>query len=223
MAAPLLTAANERNQFGTEVTLVVDASNSNNFSTDVSLIVDGDTGNNNPGSKPGGGTGNGSGSGTGTTPGEDEGTGGRHHSGSSTGIRPGRPPAITKPTQNPSGVKAGGVDGDGNPYCLLDGVYVAAEAYELGYMYGFSDGNFGPDGYLTRAQFAAIMDRVFEFDETSITKSFQDTKGNWAEAHINRLASRGVIYGVNENEFRPNGSLTKGHVPGTVPHRRRER
>lgn len=79
-------------------------------------------------------------------------------------------------------------------------------------MYGFSKDKFGPDDYLTRAQFAAIMDRVFEFDETSITKSFQDTRGNWAEAHINRLASRGVIYGVNENEFRPNDGLTKGHV-----------
>ena len=71
---------------------------------------------------------------------------------------------------------------------------------------------FGPEEYLTRAQFAAIMDRVFVFDNQNTTKSFDDTRGHWAEQHINRLASNGIILGVSDTEFRPNDSLTRGHV-----------
>lgn len=79
-------------------------------------------------------------------------------------------------------------------------------------MRGYTNMTFGPDDFLTRAQFATIMDRVFEFDEVAITKSFDDTRGHWAENAINRLASRGVILGVSSTEFRPNDGLTKGHV-----------
>lgn len=123
----------------------------------------------------------------------------------------------SKPSQNPNeskprGDAPGGVDGNGSKYCLIEGVHVDKGFKEDGYMYGFKQFVFGADEYLTRAQFAAIMDRVFYFDNQKVTKTFEDTRGNWAEKHINRLASNGIILGVSDTEFRPNDALTRGHV-----------
>lgn len=131
------------------------------------------------------------------------------------GSRPSSKPS--KPSQNPNenktrGDKPGGVDGDGKPYYLISGVHVDKNFKEDGYMYGFKQFVFGAEEYLTRAQFAAIMDRVFVFDNQKMTKSFEDTRGHWAEDHINRLASNGIILGVSDVEFRPNDALTRGHV-----------
>ena len=131
------------------------------------------------------------------------------------GSRPSSKPS--KPSQNPNenktrGDKPGGVDGDGKSYYLISGVHVDKNFKEDGYMYGFKQFVFGAEEYLTRAQFAAIMDRVFVFDNQKTTKSFEDTRGHWAEDHINRLASNGIILGVSDVEFRPNDALTRGHV-----------
>ena len=131
------------------------------------------------------------------------------------GSRPSSKPS--RPSQNPNenktrGDKPGGVDGDGKPYYLISGVHVDKNFKEDGYMYGFKQFVFGAEEYLTRAQFAAIMDRVFVFDNQKTTKSFEDTRGHWAEDHINRLASNGIILGVSDVEFRPNDALTRGHV-----------
>ena len=199
---------------------------SQQFSTEVTLTVGGDGGEN---PDPGPGTGGenpdpGPGTG-GENPGP--GTGGENHKPSRPSGNSGRPNRPNRPSggsannsshnpssmpSTPTGAKPGGIDAEGNPYYLIDGVHVAAGIRENGYMYGFSNMTFGPDKFLTRAQFAAIMDRIFVFDEVDITKSFEDTRGHWAEEHINRLASRGVILGVSSTEFRPNGGLTKGHV-----------
>lgn len=168
------------------------------------------------GEKPGFGTGSGKpGSSTGgnqkpNRPSGGKGRPNRPNGGSSSSSS--KPSSPSKAPSVPTGTKSGGVDVKGKPYYLIDGVHVASGIHENGYMHGFSDRTFGPDSLLTRAQFAAIMDRVFKFDEASITKSFEDTRGHWAEESINRLASRGVILGVSSTEFRPNDGLTKGHV-----------
>ena len=149
----------------------------------------GDSGNNKPNRPSGGGSG---GSGSGSS-------------------RPSRP--SQNPNENkPRGDKPGGVDNKSSDYYLVQGVHVNKTFRSDGYMYGFKQFVFGADEFLTRAQFAAIMDRVFYFDSEKMTKSFEDTRGHWAEDSINRLASNGVILGVSDVEFRPNDALTRGHV-----------
>lgn len=176
------------------------------------------------GNKPGPGDGDGSGTKPKPNPGDDD----NKPSKPSKPNRPSRPsggggsskPSVkpnNKPSQNPNenkpkGEQAGGWDSDGNPYYLISGVQVDNRFREEGYMYGFKNYVFGAEDYLTRAQFAAIMDRVFVFENQKITKSFDDTRGNWAEDSINRLASNGIILGVSDTEFRPNDALTRGHV-----------
>lgn len=102
---------------------------------------------------------------------------------------------------------AGGEDGSGNDYYLRPGIDVDSSVRKYGYIVGKNNWVFDPDGYLTRAEFATILDRVFEFKDEKITKRFEDTKGHWAEDAICRLASNGVIQGVSSREFNPEGTL----------------
>lgn len=102
---------------------------------------------------------------------------------------------------------AGGEDGSGNDYYLRPGIDVDSSVRKYGYIVGKNNWVFDPDGYLTRAEFATILDRVFVFKDETITKRFEDTKGHWGEDAICRLASNGVIQGVSSREFNPEGTL----------------
>ena len=145
--------------------------------SDVTLVVDTD----NSGGSSGGGS--------------HPGDGGGGGSGGST-EKPNKP---DKP--------AGGEDGSENDYYLRPGIDVDSNVRKYGYIVGKNNWVFDPDGYLTRAEFATILDRVFEFKDEKITKRFEDTKGHWAEDAICRLASNGVIQGVSSREFNPEGTL----------------
>ena len=145
--------------------------------SDVTLVVDAD----NSGGSSGGGS--------------HPGDGGGGGSGGST-EKPNKP---DKP--------AGGEDGSENDYYLRPGIDVDSNVRKYGYIVGKNNWVFDPDGYLTRAEFATILDRVFEFKDETITKRFEDTKGHWAEDAICRLASNGVIQGVSSREFNPEGTL----------------
>ena len=102
---------------------------------------------------------------------------------------------------------AGGEDGSGNDYYLRPGIDVDSSVRKYGYIVGKNNWVFDPDGYLTRAEFATILDRVFVFKDETITKRFEDTKGHWGEDAICRLASNGVIQGVSSRKFNPEGTL----------------
>lgn len=109
----------------------------------------------------------------------------------------------------PSGDKTDGTDSKGNNYVLVGGVHVNPNAIANGYINGYPDKTFRTDNKLTRCEFAAILYRVFEFDNKKITKSFTDTKGLWAEKEINVLASNKVILGIGNDLFDPWGTLTR--------------
>ena len=102
---------------------------------------------------------------------------------------------------------AGGEDGSGNDYYLRPGIDVDSSVRKYGYIVGKNNWVFDPDGYLTRAEFATILDRVFVFKDETITKRFEDTKGHWGEDAICRLASNGVIQGVSSRKFNPECTL----------------
>ena len=142
----------------------------------------------------GGGSSGGGSSGGGSSSG---GSGGSSGSGGSTG------------ESNKPGEPAGGKDGFGNDYYLKPEVSVDDSVRKHGYIIGKNDWVFDPNGNLTRAEFATILDRVFVFKDETITKRFEDTKGHWAEDAICRLASNGVIQGVSSREFKPEGTLRR--------------
>ena len=82
---------------------------------------------------------------------------------------------------------------------------------ELGVIHGYKDGNFRPNAYITRAEFAAICAR---FDDTvkSGNSSFTDINGHWAKAEIERAATLGWIQGYSDGTFRPNNNITRAQA-----------
>ena len=112
----------------------------------------------------------------------------------------------------PVGDKAGGTDGKGNAYCLNTGIHINQNVRDTGYMHGYPGMIFDMDRGLTRAEFATIMDRVFTFDKTVETKTFEDCETHWARASIGRLAANGIVIGTSSTTFSPNDYVTKGQV-----------
>ena len=81
---------------------------------------------------------------------------------------------------------------------------------------GYPDGSFKPEGTLTRAEAAAVICRIMlganvaESLSTS-TAPFADVKAaNWAAGYIAYLKNLGVISGIGNNKFNPQGTVTVG-------------
>lgn len=84
-------------------------------------------------------------------------------------------------------------------------------AHALGVVSGVGDGRFDPNGTFTRAQIAAIINRiarVLNIDTDGFTHNFNDLSGHWADAELGWPVHAGIISGVGDNRFNPNGQLT---------------
>ncbi|MBQ7566500.1 MAG: S-layer homology domain-containing protein [Oscillospiraceae bacterium] len=84
---------------------------------------------------------------------------------------------------------------------------------EKGVIGGFPDGSFKPKDTLTRAQAAKIICTVLEgadkVDAITATASFADVPAeHWAAKFIGYCAEKGIVSGVGNNKFDPNGQLT---------------
>ena len=80
-----------------------------------------------------------------------------------------------------------------------------------GILAGRSDGTFGPDRPITRAEFAAIASRfsslAYRGDDL-----FTDIAGHWARNEINRAASYGWVNGVGDGIFAPDRTITRAEA-----------
>ena len=75
---------------------------------------------------------------------------------------------------------------------------------------GYEDGSFKPNGHITRAEFAAILSRVFDItggDHTSAV--LKDVDSHWAKRELEQLAKAGVINGYGDGTFRPDNTITR--------------
>ena len=81
----------------------------------------------------------------------------------------------------------------------------------LGVLVGDDKGNFNADANLTRAQAAKIVCVMLlgkdASDALSLKSSFTDVSG-WAESYIAYCASQGIVAGVGNGKFDPDGQLT---------------
>ena len=74
---------------------------------------------------------------------------------------------------------------------------------------GYQDGTFRPDSPITRAEFASILNRVFQIHGGSTSKALKDIDGIWAKDDIENLVAAGVISGYPDDSFRPNQTITR--------------
>lgn len=81
----------------------------------------------------------------------------------------------------------------------------------MGIMQGYEDGTFKPEGTLTRAEAAAIMVRLINY-ETNATQGdtvFEDVSAShWASGYINVAVNEGIIHGIGDGTFKPDESVT---------------
>ncbi|MDL2288186.1 S-layer homology domain-containing protein, partial [Oscillospiraceae bacterium OttesenSCG-928-F05] len=84
-----------------------------------------------------------------------------------------------------------------------------------GVLKGYPDGTFGPGRQITRAEFAAIVSRLYPRDSGG-ERLFGDTAGHWGEAEINKVAGLGWINGYPDGTFRPDAAITRAEVTAIV-------
>lgn len=68
---------------------------------------------------------------------------------------------------------------------------------------------FDPNGKLTRAEMAAILQRGFNLPMTD-KNYFTDIDGSFAKTHINALAETNITTGIGDNKFGPQQQITRG-------------
>ncbi len=96
----------------------------------------------------------------------------------------------------------------------VEGSRSISHLYYLGVINGYPNGDFGPMGQVSRAEFSKMLFLSGQMSinlESPIT--FTDLKvGHWAENFIYTLASRDIVKGIGNNQFNPNGTITIGEV-----------
>ncbi|MHA6534299.1 S-layer homology domain-containing protein [Paenibacillus sp. BAC0078] len=86
---------------------------------------------------------------------------------------------------------------------------VLKEWQEQGLLTGYQDGSLQPDLKITRAEFAALINKSFGYTDTA-TISYTDVKSsNWFYADIAKATAAGYINGFPDQSFRPNQPLTR--------------
>ena len=92
----------------------------------------------------------------------------------------------------------------------------AAVVAGLGIMAGYTDGSFGADNIVTRAEMATIIVKMlygsdFNADSFKGIGKFSDVadyQGGWAEGYINVCSNQGIIAGYGDGTFKPGNTVT---------------
>ena len=85
----------------------------------------------------------------------------------------------------------------------------------MGIVNGYPDGNFYPNEFITRAEFAAIAAR-FDTNGNTTGASFDDIYGHWAQKEINVAYNNGWILGYEDGTFKPDQYITRAEAMALV-------
>jgi len=87
-----------------------------------------------------------------------------------------------------------------------------------GIVKGMSETAFAPDSNVTRAQFAALMLRTMDIDETGATGTiFSDVAaGAWYAGAVEAAASNALINGYPDGSFKPDASITREEMAAII-------
>ncbi|WP_016948878.1 S-layer homology domain-containing protein [Anabaena sp. PCC 7108] len=84
---------------------------------------------------------------------------------------------------------------------------------QRGVIAGFPDGTFRPEEAVTRAQFAAMINKAFSKPAQRTAINFNDVPSNyWAYNAIRQAYTIGFLSGYPGNEFRPNQAIPREQV-----------
>jgi S-layer homology domain len=75
---------------------------------------------------------------------------------------------------------------------------------------GYPDGTYRPDQPVTRAEFAALLNKAFELSPVRESRAFGDIPANyWAASAIDKAYRAGFIAGYPNNTFGPNQNIIR--------------
>ncbi|MDF2714663.1 MAG: hypothetical protein K0R28_1588, partial [Paenibacillus sp.] len=82
------------------------------------------------------------------------------------------------------------------------------------YITGYSDGTFGPERSITRAEMAAILVRTIDMssDEAKGVAYSDISSGCWAKEAIDKMAKTGLMQGYPDASFRPEQTITRAEM-----------
>ncbi|MDZ8185361.1 MAG: S-layer homology domain-containing protein [Nostoc sp. ChiSLP02] len=87
------------------------------------------------------------------------------------------------------------------------------ELSQRGVIAGFPDGSFRPEEAVTRAQFAAMVNKAFQKAQQRSPISFTDVPSNyWAASAIGQAYTIGFLSGYPGNRFEPNQAIPRQQV-----------
>jgi hypothetical protein len=79
---------------------------------------------------------------------------------------------------------------------------------KLGVLQGYGDQSVKPDADITRAEFAAILSRVFDISGGTANPGMGDVGDHWAKEAIEQLTAAGVLTGYEDGSFKPNRTIS---------------
>jgi hypothetical protein len=80
-----------------------------------------------------------------------------------------------------------------------------------GYVYGYPDGTFRPDGNITRAEFVTILNRALKLHMYNPeAPDYRDIfSGNWFYSAVENGTHAGIVYGYGNDLFAPDKPITR--------------
>ena len=90
--------------------------------------------------------------------------------------------------------------------------FYISKVYDENIIKGYPNGRFHPDKAVTRAEFAAIVNKAFELDKIDVSEeiSYIDVvSSSWYYHDIEIAVNAGYAGGYSDNTFKPNTSITR--------------
>ena len=85
-------------------------------------------------------------------------------------------------------------------------------AQNQGYIVGYPDGTFKPEGLITREEFCKILDVINSFVELPFSAAPVDEVSTWAVEYVNRVISNRIMTLDDNNNFRATEKATRAEV-----------
>ncbi|WP_314587816.1 endo-alpha-N-acetylgalactosaminidase family protein [Paenibacillus terrigena] len=88
------------------------------------------------------------------------------------------------------------------------------KSVELGFVTGYEDGTFRPNGTVTRGEFSTMLARALKLELGDTAFNFADQKQTpvWAKPFIQAIAKAGFITGYEDGTFRANKEITRSEL-----------
>lgn len=97
-----------------------------------------------------------------------------------------------------------------------DNVEINKNAYVNGYLSGYGNGIFGPDNKMTRAEVAAVFNRIFKFSSSMRVPTYKDIAPHeWFYNNVCEVQKL-KLFDTNNDEFKPRQFVTRAELAHAI-------